>query len=129
MAHYAILNDQNIVDQVIPGKNEGEDGIDWEVFYGNCFNKTVKRTSVNTLHGRHIQGGIPFRINFAGVGMRYDPELDGFIYPQPYPSWVFNALIGDYEPPVPAPNDGWLYQWNENNLEWVKVANDKPANP
>lgn len=126
MAHYAILNDQNIVEQVITGKNEdetieGEAFTDWEQHYSDFFGKTVKRTSINTSQGRHVQGKNPFRLNYAGPGMRYDPALDGFIYPQPFPSWVLDPLKGIYNAPVAMPDDGKSYQWDEPSLSWVAI--------
>lgn len=123
MAHYAILNDQNIVEQVISGRDEGELGIDWEAHYAEFFNKTVKRTSVNTFQGGHTQGKTPFRLNYAGPGMRYDPALDGFVYPQPFPSWVLDPLKGIYNAPVAMPDDGKFYQWDENTMSWLQLNN------
>jgi hypothetical protein len=87
MAHYAFIDKNNIVVEVIPGRNENEvvDGItDWEAYY------TTKReglrairTSYNTLAGNHIAGGVPFRGNYAGIGYKYDESLDAFIPPKP----------------------------------------------
>lgn len=79
------------------------------------------QTSYNTHHGVHQLGGTPLRLNFAGVGMWYYKNLDGFVYPQPYPSWKLNESIGDWEPPVPRPTDG-PYDWNEETGEWVYNA-------
>lgn len=134
MAHYAILNDQLIVEQVIVGKNEGEtlegeSQTDWELFYSELFGKTVKRTSVNTHHNTHAQGGAPFRLNYAGPGMSYDPALDGFIYQKPFESWLFDATIGDYVAPVAMPVDGKFYQWDEPSLTWIAIDDDQPRNP
>jgi len=120
MAHYAILNDQNIVEQVITGRDEGELNIDWEAHYGEIFNKTVKRTSINTYQGEHTQGKAPFRLNYAGPGMRYDPQLDGFIYSQPFPSWVLDPSKGAYVAPVAKPEDDKAYAWDEANLTWIE---------
>ena len=75
MAHYAILDENNRVIQVFVGKNEGEDGIDWEEYYG------AKRTSYNTQDGVHLNGGTPFRGTYAAIGMIYDPIKDEFTYP------------------------------------------------
>lgn len=121
MAHYAILSDQYIVEQVIPGRDEGDLGVDWEQHYSAFFNKTVKRTSINTYQGAHSQGKSPFRLNYAGPGMRYDPALDGFIYPQPFPSWVLDPLKGIYNAPIAMPDDGGRYQWDESALSWVAI--------
>ena len=115
MAHYAILDENNIVVQVIVGKNEYDmlNGmlIDWEAYYGG------KRTSY---HGN-------IRKNFAGIGYTYDSSyvIDGvvgvFYAPQPYPSWTLNTSTFLWEAPVPYPTDGGLYEWDEATLSWVLV--------
>lgn len=81
MAHYAFIDENNIVVDVIVGKEENEDGIDWEQWYGDLQGLTCKRTSYNTVNGIHLNGGIPFRYNFAAIGYIYAPELDAFIPP------------------------------------------------
>lgn len=119
MAHYAILDNNNIVTQVIVGKDESdivldENGgpIDWEVYYGG------KRTSYNTMAGVHIGGGVPFRKNYAGIGFTYDSVRDAFIPPKPANSWILNEDTCQYEPPIPYPTDGKMYSWNEEELKW-----------
>lgn len=121
MAHYAYLDENNIVTQVIVGKDEtdivlDENGntIDWEVYYG------AKRTSYNTFQGKHRNGGIPFRKNFAGIGYKYDADRDAFIPPKLYNSWLFNEETCDWDPPKPYPthtSEGF-HIWNEENLDW-----------
>jgi hypothetical protein len=103
MAHYAYLDENNIVTEVIVGKDENEliDGVDPETYYGAI------RTSYN--------GKI--RFNFAGKGYSYDPIDDAFIAPKPYPSWVLNSKK-QWEPPIAYPTDGRLYGWNEETGEW-----------
>jgi len=83
MAHYAFLDEYNIVTEVIVGKDEGEDGIDWEKYYGDFRGQTCKRTSYNTYANTHKTGGIPYRGNYAGIGYYYDENLDVFIPPKP----------------------------------------------
>ena len=90
MAHYAFLDSNNIVIEVIVGKNEGEDGIDWEQHYGEFRGQTCKRTSYNTYGGVHINGGTPLRKNYAGIGFTYDPTRDAFIPPKPHPDFLLN---------------------------------------
>ena len=119
MAHYAFLNENNIVTEVIVGKNEGEEKIDWEVHYGNFRGQTCKRTSYNTSGGIHSSGGIPYRKNYAGIGYTYDEQRDAFISPKPYASFILNEDTCLWEPPVPYPTDGERYTWNEEELEWV----------
>lgn len=121
MAHYAFLDENNVVTEVIVGKNEGEDDIDWEQWYGNFRGQVCKRTSYNTIGGVHINGGIPFRKNYAGIGYTYDSQLDAFVPPKPFMSWVLNKSNCQWEPPVPMPIDGKRYGWNETNLIWEQI--------
>lgn len=118
MAHYAFLDDSNIVTEVIVGKDEGEDGIDWEQHYGNFKGQTCKRTSYNTRAGIHLSGGVPFRKNYASIGYSYDTARDAFIPPKPFPSWLFNDSTCSWDPPVPMPANGALVRWNETTTQW-----------
>lgn len=123
MAHYAFLDDNNIVTQVIVGRDENDlpEGItSWEDYYGNFHGQTCKRTSYNTRGNQH-PNGTPFRGNYAGIGHTYDPILDAFIPPQPYPSWVLNDATCLWEAPVPYPNDGQVYEWDEDTVSWVQI--------
>ena len=86
MAHYAFLDDNNIVTQVIVGRDEDDlpDGItSWEDYYGERHGQTCLRTSYNTHANQHIAGGTPFRGNYAGIGYTYDETRDAFIPPEP----------------------------------------------
>ena len=121
MAHYAFLDENNIVTEVIVGKNEGEEGIDWEVHYGNFRGQTCKRTSYNTHGGVHSSGGTPYRKNYAGIGYTYDEQRDAFIPQKPYPSWLLDEDTCLWEPPVPMPEDGERYRWDEATTSWVLV--------
>ena len=119
MAHYSFLDTNNIVTEVIVGKDEGEENIDWEVHYGNFRGQVCKRTSYNTSGGQHNNGGTPFRKNYAGIGYTYDEQRDAFIPQKPYASFILNEDTCLWEPPVPYPTDGERYLWNEEELEWV----------
>lgn len=112
MAHYAFLDDNNIVTEVITGIDETEliEGIDPETWYGQFRGQRCVRTSYN----HRIRG------HYAGIGHRYDDKLDIFIAPQPFPSWVM-LPNGHWQAPIPYPTDGDRYQWNETNQEWVPV--------
>jgi hypothetical protein len=120
MAHYAFLDENNVVTEVIVGKDEGEDGVDWEAHYSAFRGQTCKRTSYNTIGGVHSGGGIPFRKNYAGVGHIYDAQRDAFISPQPFASWILNEDSCLWNAPVPYPDDGELYEWDEKSLLWVR---------
>lgn len=130
MAHYAVLDENNIVTGVYVGKSEDEvvmdtDGnpIDWEIYY------RAKRTSYNTMGGIHYQqNGEPspdqskaFRKNYAGIGHTYDTIRDAFVPPKPYPSWVLDEVSCQWVAPIdtPLPNRKW--DWNEDIMEWVEV--------
>ena len=121
MAHYAFLDTNNIVTEVIVGKDEGEQGIDWEQHYGAFRSHTCKRTSYNTHGGVHNGGGTPFRKNYAGIGYTYDTTRDAFIPPQPYASWVLDETSCLWQAPVPMPDDGQLYAWDEDAGDWVEI--------
>ena len=122
MAHYAYLNENYIVTQVIVGKDEGEDGVDWEQYYG------AKRTSYNTHGGVHVHGGTPFRYNYAGVGYTFSnapawaAQGGAFIPPQPFPSWVLNPDTALWDAPTPMPAEGGPWMWDEATLSWVEFG-------
>jgi hypothetical protein len=122
MAHYAFLDGNNIVTEVIVGKDEGEDGVDWEAHYGAFRGQTCKRTSYNTHGGVHSGGGTPFRKNYAGIGYSYNAIRDAFIPPKPYASWLLNEDTCLWESPVPYPDDGNRYAWDEITTSWVQVG-------
>lgn len=125
MGHYAILNSNNIVIEVITGRDENEeiDGItDWEQYYGNLRGKTCKRTSYNTRGGQHTNGGTPFRKNYAGIGYKYNSDIDGFVPPKPFDSWTLNNTTGLWEAPVAKPDADNNYEWNDNEQNWEVVT-------
>jgi hypothetical protein len=129
MAHYALIDSENIVVQVITGVDENIiqtdlDGTEvggtsqaWEQFYASrpwFAGLTCKRTSYNS----------NIRANFAGIGFKYDPDFDVFIAPQPYSSWKLNYTTYKWEAPVAKPEaiDGYNWRWSEYNQEWIQVA-------
>lgn len=118
MGHYAFLDENNVVTEVITGKDEGEGGIDWEQHYAEFRGQPCKRTSYNTQGGQHLNGGTPFRKNYAGIGYTFDAERDAFIPPKPYNSWVLDEQKCLWEAPIPYPTDSKMYTWDEANLTW-----------
>ena len=111
MAHYAFLDENNIVTEVIVGIDETEliDGEKPEVWYANFRNQRCLRTSYNA----------NIRKNFAGAGYFYDEQLDAFIPPKPFASWILNEQTCQWEAPVPYPETvDELYRWNEAELKW-----------
>jgi hypothetical protein len=123
MAHYAFLDENNIVTEVIVGKDEGEDGINWEQWYGDFRGQVCKRTSYNTIAGVHNNGGIPFRKNYAGIGYKYQADIDAFVAPKPYASWTLDDNA-QWQAPTAMPTDGKMYSWNEQTLSWVEVTTE-----
>jgi hypothetical protein len=126
MAHYAFLDENNIVTEIIVGIDEGVDNIDWEQHYGNFRGQVCKRTSYNTVKNTHVFGGTPFRGNYAGIGYTYDEQMDAFIPPKPYESWLLNKETFTWISPIPQPDDGNIYDWDEEeyrniNNGWVLV--------
>ena len=126
MAHYAFLDENNIVTEVIVGKDEGEEGVDWEQHYGAFREQTCKRTSYNTLGGVHSGGGTPFRKNYAGLGYTYNADIDAFVPPKPFASWLLNESTAQWEAPVAMPEDAGTgeppkrYSWDEATTSWVE---------
>lgn len=80
------------------------------------------QTSYNTQNGQHLLGGTPLRGNYAGLGYKYDAQHDVFYPPQPYESWILNTTKWSWEPPVPMPVDGKLYQWVEHDKSWAEIV-------
>jgi len=125
MAHYAFLDENNIVTEVITGVDETEliEGLHPEHWYAQFRGQGCKRTSYNTIGNKHISGGTPFRGNYAAIGYSYNPEFDAFIEPQPYPSWKLDYKTFSWVSPTPRPDntDTLKYVWSEPNKEWVGI--------
>jgi hypothetical protein len=129
MAHYALINSDNTVVQVITGVDEnviqtdldgtqvGGSAEAWEQFYASqpqFEGLTCKRTSYNN----------NIRANFAGIGYKYDQSFDVFFAPQPFPSWKLNYTTYQWEAPVVKPEDteSYIWKWSEYNKEWIQIA-------
>jgi hypothetical protein len=112
MAHYAFLDDNNIVTNIIVGIDETEliEGKHPEIWYGEFHGQVCKRTSYNG----------NYRKNYAGIGHKYDEELDAFIAPKPYDSWILNEDTCTWEAPVAYPDNTKIYYWDEESLSWVE---------
>ena len=122
MAHYAFLDENYVVTEVIVGRDESN--FDWERHYGDIRGQLCKRTSYNTSGGVHLGGGTPFRKNYAGIGYTYDPQLDAFIPPKPFASWILDETTCLWAAPTPMPTDGKQYRWDENTLAWTEIQNN-----
>ena len=118
MAHFAQLDENNVVTQVIVVNNNDclLDGVENEivgvVFCKSLFGEDTiwKQTSYN--------GTI--RKNYAGIGYTYQTDIDAFVPPQPYPSWTLDANA-QWQPPVAMPTDGKMYSWDEATTSWVEI--------
>ena len=124
MAHFAKINESNIVTQVVVvNDSDGNNDTNGQNFLNNLFKTTHtwKKTSYNTYGNTHRLGGTPYRKNFASVGFTYDSSRDAFIEPKPYNSWTLNETTCLWESPVAYPSDGKSYEWDEDNRQWVEA--------
>jgi hypothetical protein len=130
MAHHAFIDENNIVIDV--------QVITRDVIDTGEFGDPTRwiKTSYNTRGGVHYEPNSwtpspdqskALRKNYAGVGYTYDPILDAFYEPKPYPSWILDPDTCYWEPPVPRPpvREGYTQEWDEAAQEWVEV----PMNP
>jgi len=122
MSYFAELDSENIVIRVIAAD---QDFID-SGKVGDPNNWV--QTSYNTRGGVHYapnsdtpDGGVALRKNYAGVGYTYDEIRDAFIFPKPYPSWILDEDICNWDPPIPYPDDGKRYNWDEDTISWKEV--------
>ena len=120
MAHYAQIDENNIVTQVIVIDNKDTadaNGVEKEyigaAFCERLFGGTWKQTSYN--------GNI--RKNYAGIGYSYNTDIDAFVAPKPYASWTLDANA-QWQAPTAMPTDGKMYSWNEANQTWVEVTTE-----
>jgi hypothetical protein len=114
MAHYAFLNENNIVTEVITGIDETEliEGVHPEEWYKNFRGQVCKRTSYNG----------NYRKNYAGINYTYDKDRDAFIPPKPYNKWILNEDTCQWQSPLPYPEDDKHYIWNDNKGEWEEIS-------
>jgi hypothetical protein len=125
MAHFAQLDENNVVTQVIVVANEELllDGVENEtkgvIFCKSLFGEDTKwvQTSYN--------GNI--RTRYAGIGFTYDQDKDAFIAPSPFPSWILNEETTEWEAPTPQPDNDKIYYWSEDDLTWLEVPTAEEA--
>jgi len=124
MAHFALLDNNNRVVQVLVGRDD-DDGKEAELTART--GQHYRQTSYNTRGGVHANGGTPLRKNYAGVGFLYDPIRDAFIPPKPFASWVLDEDTCLWNAPVDMPEDEGTgdppkrYRWDETTTNWVEV--------
>ncbi len=117
MSHFAQIDENNTVVQVLV--------IEQDVIDTGLFGDPSKwiQTSYNTYAGQHKLGETPLRKNYAGIGFTYDSVRDAFIPPKPYNSWLLDEDTCLWDAPVamPEPQEGYMYVWNEENLNWDSI--------
>jgi len=121
MAHFAQLDENNIVTQVIVVNNQellDENNIEQEekgiAFCQSLLGGNWKQTSYNA----------NIRKNYAGAGYTYDAQRDAFIPPKPFESWILDEDTCRWEAPTAYPDDGKAYLWNEETVSWQEVIRD-----
>ena len=128
MAHFAKLGKGNIVTKVVVVHNNiATDEAAGIQFLKDLYNEPYSvwaQTSYNTRGGVHKTGGTPFRMNYAGVGYKYDDVRDAFIPPKPFDSWTLNEDTLLWNPPVSFPDDGNRYKWNETIKNWELITKE-----
>jgi hypothetical protein len=130
LAHYAALDENNVVTQVIVVDNKDcsdANGVEKEyigvAFCERLFGGTWKQTSYN--------GNM--RKNYAGLGYTYNADIDAFVPPKPFASWLLNEETAQWEAPVPMPEDAGTgeppkrYQWDEETTSWVEIEITSPG--
>ena len=128
MASFAKIGLNNKVIEVLSVHNnvlKDAGGIEQEVLGIDFLTKLTgwsiwKQTSYNTGGGVHKLGGTPFRKNHAGIGYNYDASKDAFYAPQPFPSWLLDDDTCQWNAPIPRPDDGKMYIWDESTTNWVE---------
>jgi len=117
MSHFAKLNPDTLVVELVLVGRDDDDENELSARTGDLY----RRTSYNTRGNQHPDG-TPFRGNYAGIGYRYDDTLDAFIPPQPFPSWTLDEATFQWAAPVPYPDDGEPYVWDESALNWTSAT-------
>lgn len=118
MAHFAELDENNLVINVVPASDEFE--LTGEYLNQQITGNVWKRTSYNTVSGYHSNGGTPFRGNYAGIGFTYNETLDAFIPPKPFNSWLLDESIFNWVAPIPVPDASSAWMWDEEAQLWIE---------
>lgn len=119
MAHWAELDENNVVLRVTVGDNNdpnGDEGYQWLI--DNLGGRWLK-CSYNTLNGVHTQGGVPFRYTYPGIGSIYYEDIDAFTPAPIFNGWIFNKEKMEWEPPFPMPDSG-LWIWDNETENWIE---------
>ncbi len=117
MAHWAEIDENNIVIRVTVGDNDdpnGDEGYQWLI--DNLGGAWIKTSYNGTI-----------RKNFAGIGYAYDEALDAFIPPQPFASWLLDEVTCQWNAPIAYPTDDLPYDWDEDTLSWQQIEPQQPV--
>lgn len=115
MAHWAKLNENNIVENVVVTSNdEPDEGYQWLI--DNLGGRWIK-TSYNTYQGKHLLNGTPLRGNYAGIGFTYYEDIDAFMPFKDFPSWIIDLENYRWIPPIAKPDSG-MWVWDEETVSW-----------
>ena len=120
MSHFAKVENGKVVQVIVAEQDFIDSGV-----VGHGWVQTSYNTRGNVHYGQDGKpdGGVALRGNYAGIGYTYDESNDVFYAPQPFPSWTLNNQTWIWEAPVPYPDDGKLYRWDEETTSWVEVEN------
>lgn len=119
MAHWAEVNENNVVIRVTVGDNNdpaGDEGYSWLI--NNLGGRWIK-CSYNTFENKHTQGRTPLRWYYPGIGYVYLEEYDAFMPPKEYDSWVLDQENYIWIPPIPVPDSG-MWEWDEDTVSWIE---------
>jgi hypothetical protein len=116
LAHFAELDENNIVTRVLVTDNDApNEGYDWLI-------ENLGGTWVKTSYNGNI------RKNYAGIGFTYDADIDAFIAPKPFESWLLVEETAQWQAPILYPDDELIYQWDETVLDWVALESEPTDN-
>jgi len=127
MAHFAEIDNQGVVNQVLvvpdDQQHRGQEFLANDLGLGGTWIQTSYNTRAGVHYGQDKKpdGGVALRKNYAGIGYTYDAGRDAFIPPSPYPSWNLNEETCLWDAPVPKPEDGKSYYWDEPSLSWIEI--------
>lgn len=127
MSHFAEIDENNIVTRVIVAEQDFIDS--GAVGDPSRWIQTSYNTRAGVHYGQDGQpdGGVALRKNYAGIGYSYDPDLDAFIPPKPYNSWILNTTTGQWDPPTPMPTDQTkMWAWDEATVSWQEYTMPTP---
>jgi hypothetical protein len=123
MAHYAKVLDGKVTQVIVADADFFTHFVDSSP---GAWIQTSYNTRGNVHYGQdgNPDGGVVLRGNYAGIGYIYDSVNDVFYAPQPYASWILNQSTWLWEAPIPYPNDGKAYSWNEDTKSWVEITKE-----